>query len=167
MPITAEVLRKYAYNPMLIETGTHKGDACQLALDVGFEQVLSVELHDALYARCYSRFVDEPRVHVTHGATVPFLREIMPTIEEPVTFWLDAHPDHDSPVLRELAVLAQHPIKTHTILIDDVRLMRGHWQSVNEQQVIDAIKEVNPDYEITYDVGYLGELDIMVAKVPQ
>jgi hypothetical protein len=94
------------------------------------------------------------------------LRVLLTSIFEPVVFWLDAHPTCSSPILDELAVIAQHPIKTHTILIDDRRLMQGWWRNVHEIQVLHALKAINPAYKIRYIDGHEPD-DIIVAEAPR
>ena len=63
-------------------------------------------------------------------------------------------------------MIGQHPIKTHTILIDDVRIFRepSNKFSVTLDQVIDSLHAINPDYQIGYDDGF-QEKDILVAHV--
>ena len=65
-------------------------------------------------------------------------------------------------VLQELEVLRTAPCRSHTILIDDRRLMQGHWASVREPQVWEGLKAINPSYRITYAEGYMKD-DIIVA----
>lgn len=59
-------------------------------------------------------------------------------------------------------------IKDHTIFIDDRRLLgSSEWGGVTEQQVLDALKEINPNYAILYLDGHQKD-DVIVAttRVP-
>jgi hypothetical protein len=129
MSATKAVFQKYL-NHIFIETGSHVGDGIQQALDAGFKLVHSIELSEALYERCCNRFVDDDRVVLHLGDSHLLLDDILFWINEPVTFWLDAHCScgetvrgkYYSSLLQELMIIDNHPVRTHTILIDDVRL---------------------------------------------
>ena len=79
-------------------------------------------------------------------------------------FWLDAHPDHDSPILEELGIIKAYGLRGSTILIDDARLMRGHWKSVRESQVIDKLRAVNKHYAIEHIDSPAAKGDIICAR---
>jgi len=163
MPITADTLRKHKTGPWFIETGCEHGNGIQAALDAGFSAVLSIELSQSSVKRAQERFLGKP-VTIVCGSSAILLPESLKDINFPVTFWLDAHPENWSPVLLELDALRRHHIRTHTILIDDRRLMHGAWKEITEDKVRAALLAVNPDYEITLDYG-VQEDDIIVAKV--
>lgn len=92
-----------------------------------------------------------------------------------VTHRLDAHwsqedTGHDGtycPILFELEAIAKHPIKTHTILIDDKRLF-GTWEFLDTplQQVIDTVLDINPEYHIQFLDGHVKR-DIVAFHVPK
>lgn len=167
MPIDIDTLRKYR-NPVFVETGTFMGMTVQKALDVGFERVISIEIDDKLHQDAVAKFADEPRVTLLHGDTLSHLPGILAQLDTPATFWLDAHRSGPLtggvvpyPVLGELQLIAAHPIKTHTILIDDRRLIPTEWQ-MNELDVHAALRRINPDYQIAYAPGIVPD-DIIVA----
>jgi hypothetical protein len=162
MPITAETLKKYKRGDIFVETGCLLGDGVQAALDAGFSKVITVELVPSCAARARTRFEGLP-VTVVEGDTVAVLPTVLAELGEPATIWLDAHPGDSSPVLEELAAIAKHPIKTHTILIDDRRLMGTDWPNVSERQVHDALRKVNPEYLLSYADGFVM-FDIIVAQ---
>jgi hypothetical protein len=164
MPITAETLRKHKTGPWFIETGCEDGNGVQAALDAGFDAVCSIELNRRSVDRVRQRFLGRP-VTIMQGSSPLLLPQVLREIKMPVTFWLDAHPEDWSPVLQELAALREHPIKTHTILIDDRRLMHGAWKEITEDKVRAALLSVNPDYVISLDYGVTDD-DIIVAKAP-
>ena len=167
MPITAATLKKYVLpSKVFVETGCAGGMGIRAALDCGFDEIYSVDLSAKNVYYCQDLFKDEPKVEVFHGDTRPFLQELVPALPNPCVFWLDAHPDDDSPILDELHIL-QTLGKTnkHTLLIDDRRLMQGHWRSMREPDVYKAIKAINPAYEISYDLGVVKD-DIVVAVAP-
>ena len=103
------------------------------------------------------------------------LWEMIADIQEPITFWLDAHRfppvegEKNNPILEELEAIAAHPIKTHTLLIDDIN-GAGHldFDYVTLDQITAKILEINPDYSIKFaDGGWFDEVknNILVATV--
>jgi hypothetical protein len=176
MPASVELFRRYA-NPVLIETGTNLGEGVKHALAAGFATVRSVELSDKLFADNVRRFSQNPEVKVFHGSSETQLWNMIQDIRQPITFWLDAHysagitarGDENSPILKELRIIGRHPMKTHTILIDDRRQMgTADFDCITEEQIKDAILRINPAYRITYDTGSdaapMFVKDIIVAQ---
>lgn len=161
-------------NPVFIETGTHLGDGVQKALDAGFEKVISIELADKYYLHCRNRFLYDPRVEIIQGDSFKVLPDILEKLDCPATFWLDGHHsgydtglgEHWTPLMQELQAIADHHIKTHTILIDDMRC----WEKPNpvhgfyKQDILDFIPKINAEYTISYIDGIQPE-DVMVLKV--
>lgn len=163
MPITAETFKKFKKGNVCIETGCLYGDGIQAALDAGFEHVISIELSSECVKRARRRFHDRP-VTIIEGDTLQRLPAVLTMIEEPLTLWLDAHPEDSSPILSELALIEQHSVKRHTLLIDDRRMMGKEWGSVTEELVYDAIRKINEQYVITLADGFVPD-DIVVAQV--
>ena len=177
MPTNKEIFGKYI-NPVFIETGTNSGDGVQAALDAGFKTIYSIELSPRKYNYCVERFRDNPNVHLIWGDSAVELGKLLEErIAEPATFWLDGHlldEDYEkgilySPVLRELEAIARHPIKTHTILIDDLRIWTIDQFGFDKQMLMDKIRSINPRYEFTFEDGQLGDWlpfknDILVAQ---
>lgn len=168
---SVEVFQKHL-NPVFIETGSYLGSGIQKALQAGFKEVYSIELSPSLYDHCCKLFEGNPQVHLYLGDSSIELENIISVIDQQATFWLDAHysggitaTSGNSPILTELKVIAQHPIKTHTILIDDVRLF-GTSESdfIKLEEIINAIKEINPNYIFYFENGYIPN-DVLVAEI--
>jgi hypothetical protein len=154
---------------LFIETGTAGGQGVFTALLSGFEEIHSIELLKELYDTSIRRIGNRYNVHLYLGDSASMLTRILPEIHEPALFWLDAHfgdrPSDNCPILRELEAIATHPIKTHTILIDDVRCFgTSDYDYISVDQVCEAIYRINPNYEITFEDGYVKN-DVLVAKV--
>lgn len=160
-----------------IETGTFGGDAIQLALDAGFKEVRSIEFDANLCKNAQERFSNNPNVKIYHGDSSINLSALIADIDEPVTFWLDAHicPAREDggkncPLIEELEQINQHPIKNHVILIDDMHCCNTElFDFMNQNDLITKILEINPDYNIFYvDGGNDGEYkdNVMVAVPP-
>lgn len=169
-----QVFAKYP-NKYFIETGSYMGGGIKMALDVGFSRVYSVELAPYYHKYCCDLFVDCPNVTILLGDSTYVLPKILEEIDAPATFWLDGHyscftgcgkGETNSPILLELEVIGKHHIKTHTIMIDDVRLFGTiQFDFVELDDVIEKIKEINPDYVITFENGYTFN-DVLVAYIP-
>lgn len=180
MPASTELFKKYP-NKWFVETGTYKGDGVQCAIEAGFQGIISTELSSALFNHCKNRKYEfgnrkeKPMVALLCGTSVDNLPHMISDIKEPITFWLDAHysegctakGDEMSPILKELAIIGNHPIKTHTILIDDRRHFgTHHFGMIKENQIMDALKEINPDYHISKDTGHPDyPMDVLVARI--
>jgi hypothetical protein len=173
MTLPKGTLAKYM-NPVFLETGSYDGRTIQMALDVGFKEVRSIEIAKRYYDMCCMRFSGNDSVKLWHGDSLSLLAAMIADIKEPVTFWLDAHIQEGYlgqlavPTLKELEIIADHPIKTHTILVDDRRLMGTTgtlWQNVLEYDVIRYMRRINPNYEISYEDNNVEKDDIIVAQV--
>lgn len=171
MPTSTTVFKKYP-NPIFVETGTYWGDGVQQALDAGFKTIYSIELGDELYDRCVERFKDRPNVHLLHGESYLVLEDLLPLLNEPITFWLDAHHSggdtvmgkYNTPLLHELDAIGRHHIKTHTILIDDLRDWRMDNHGFDVDTLRTKIKALNPHYAFYFEDGHVPK-DVLVAKI--
>lgn len=158
-----------------VETGSYDGGGIALAVDAGFQEIHSIELAERYYKECMDRFAKHPNIHLWLGDSGKMLTQVIEKIDEPITFWLDAHwsdgatarGDSNTPILKELEAIQRHPVKTHTILIDDVRQF-GKWEHdfIPLQAILQKLYEINPNYVITYEDGFRPK-DILVAQVPK
>jgi len=170
-------LLKYR-NPCFIETGTYQGDTIKTVNDSGlFNKIYSLEFSDVFYKNCSRRFADKENITIYKANSKNDLYDIIRVINTPITFWLDAHwsgvadigVDHTAicPVLYELEQIKLHPIKTHTIMVDDMRLMDGKHFPVLVNDIIQKIHEINSDYKIKRYNDYTGVGDILVAYIEE
>ena len=170
--LVASVLNKYS-NSIFVETGTFRGDAVKEALCCLFNEIHSIEIHRPFYEQCVSMFNDEPSVKLHLGDSSDCLWDIISNINVPITFWLDGHIEvgvpygkKPIPVLDELEAISRHPIKTHTILVDDRRVMGTDvWFGITEEEVIEGIMKINKNYQISYEDSCNAPNDILVARM--
>jgi hypothetical protein len=144
-----------------VETGSYRGDAIQLAKDAGFKHIRSIDNDPENTKFCKHRFdlfrKPTPDLRLYTGDSAEGLWSMIQDIYEPICFWLDAHsqwfddepvPENPFPLLKELHQIGMHPIKTHTILIDDILILTHPdvtgWDRVD---IINAIKHINPAYQ--------------------
>lgn len=159
LPPSYNLLSKYP-NKYFVESGLFRGDSVALALDAGFENIISIELFEEHIIFCKNRFPDEPRITYIHGDSALVLWDTIKDINEQITFLLDAHSqllegepetEHPFPLLKELEQISRHHVKTSTILIDDI-LILSHpditgW---NKRQIELSLLGINPHYKISY-----------------
>lgn len=163
-------------NYYFVETGTDNGNGVEKALKAGFKEIRSIEYNQSFFNRVKKRFSENPNVYLIHGDSSKDLWVLIEDIDQEITFWLDAHacpPRTDGgkncPLIEELEQIGRHPIKTHIILIDDMHCAGTIlFDGLTKDDLIKKIKEINPDYVISYVAGgEAGEYpnNIMVARV--
>lgn len=176
MPLNKVDLRDFP-NKIFIETGTYRGDGCQKAIESGFQLVHSIEIFEPLYLESMKRFVNDGRVKIWHGDSAMVLKQILDTLKDPATFWLDSHksgpdsgfhPDHPVPLFAELDIIHKHcqqnPTIKHKILVDDVRLFKS-W-GFEMCHVIEKLLLICPDYQFSLVNGQVDK-DVLIAIPPQ
>jgi hypothetical protein len=113
-------------------------------------------------------------IELINSDSVTGLKNLLPSINEPCCFWLDAHAGaakyargpKDVPLLDELQIIANHHIKNHIIAIDDAHLF-GKMQidkntqnkicdytEITEENIVKQIKKINPNYTVGYIEPY-------------
>lgn len=181
-----EVITRYTKDRIFVETGTCLGRSVKHALVRGAKEVRSVEGSRAYYEKCESIFSHDPRVKLWHGNSVDKLSEMIEDIDESAVFFLDAHPAGENHVgisfghselqdgdesytqhsilMKELGIIAGHPIKTHTVIIDDQHL--GDPDKV-QQEYKDVLLAANSSYEFSLVTKYVSEPECvcLVAEV--
>ncbi len=174
MPSNRFLFERYNNNRVFIETGSYVGEGILNALLAGYDTINSIELVDEHYHYCKNVFKYQFKVNLYKGDTVEELPPMLDKINEPATFWLDAHYSGGntgfkgvlSPLMQELDIISKHPIKTHTIIIDDLREWKPEYPAIGFgiQDIKDKILLINKDYTFTLADGYVPN-DILVAEI--
>jgi|GEM_PF-5214191 predicted O-methyltransferase YrrM len=101
-----------------IETGTHVGASSIIASEI-FEQVITCENHDWYFSKAEENIKNSNKSNIKlyKKSSVNLFDEILPIGEKCIIF-LDAHGDHDFPLLKELDLISKDNIK-HIIIIHD------------------------------------------------
>jgi hypothetical protein len=169
--ISKEVLLKYR-NPYFLETGTADADCVRLALELDFEKVFSIEIDSILQNKNienYQSYINDGRLDLVTGDSLWELTRLIPKLDKPTTFWLDAHVDFGPsgskkcPLYEELSAISFSNIKTHTILIDDMRILGWHWgEGISKEGLQNRLLKINPEYKFTFENGFAPN-DILVA----
>ncbi len=139
-----KVVKYYArkFSPeIFIETGTFQGDMI-FAVKKNFKQIYSIELDEAFYRNARKKFANNNHILILFGDSPVQLKKILPKIDKPCLFWLDAHfsgegtakGDIETPIMEEMILILNHSNLKHIILIDDARLFIGknHYPSIEK-----------------------------------
>lgn len=160
MPLHKQVLEKHLARSF-IETGTHRGDACRLAVRLGFKRVLSCDV-------TWYDF-DEEGVQRHIMESDDFLLTLLGWGESDVTFWLDAHGNgpalslfdlENNPLAGELIQIHRKRPCRSTILIDDLRLYSDYERGL----LLHMLAGLWPDGVISFEDGCVPE-DILCLKI--
>ncbi len=111
-----------------IETGTFKARTTNWAAR-HFDKVKTVELSKQFHSDAQARYASVRNIEFLHGDSPDVLRKLVPALNAPALFWLDAHWcdgatagwETECPILEELTILDASP-HDHFILIDDARI---------------------------------------------
>lgn len=144
---------------IFIETGTNTGNGIANALALGFKTIYSIEIDPNNYYFAKERWKNHKNVTILLGDTANHIQSIIENISTPVFFWLDAHFNTSEPTYKELKFIKEHKVKTHTILIDDMSLY------FSLPHIEQTIKDINPNYVISYEPTWRTQKEILAAKV--
>lgn len=160
LPPNRSLLKEYKNGRVFVETGSYIGDAIQQAIEAGYEKIISIDIDQKNIDFCKRRFDPLGVIQLICGDSAECLWDAIKDIDEPITFWLDSHwqlfedepkGDNPFPLLKELQQIARHPIKTHTILIDDILILtHPDVNNVTRKNIEAAIRIINPKYKISY-----------------
>jgi len=181
MALIKNTLKNYP-NSVFIETGTWLGEGVQAAREANcFDKILSIELSRKLYIGARKRFWEDSRVKVFHGDSSVVLWKVIKSIKEKITFLLDAHSFEYGGIrgnaqigleqwhlVKELQTIIKHPRKDHTIIIDDIRLLKLF--NTNEKQIHELLFEINCNYHLNCIAGIVDndkieDRQVLVAEV--
>jgi hypothetical protein len=158
-------LSKTIKTKQYIETGTYLGDGIKSVLN-DYKIIHSIELSEKWYQHNVTQFENNNNVKMYLGDSKKILPELLKTLNEPITIYLDAHysggttafGEEEVPLLFELEILKQRKYDD-IIIIDDCRLlgktgicgagdndpvyptMTYNWSDITENKIINLIKE--------------------------
>jgi len=130
--VVAEYAKRFNMS-VLVETGTYNGHMVMAMLD-RFKEIFSIELDVTLCSNAQKQFSRHHHVHILQGSSDQVLPRILPQINKPCLFWLDAHysggktakGELSTPIMKELDWIVRHPFApNHVLLIDDARCFVG------------------------------------------
>lgn len=146
-----------------IETGAYLGDGITSVLN-NYDHIHSIELSEKWYNYNIEKFKQNNNVILYLGDSKKVLPELLETIKEPITIYLDAHysgeytsfGEEETPLLFELEILKNRQFDD-IIIIDDCRLlgktgecgamynpiyppMIYDWRDITEDKIINLMK---------------------------
>jgi len=159
MPLPKDDLTIFSsyLNRVFVETGSYSGEGIEVALSLGVTNIKSLEIEESLYLHLLQRYRKDNRVELFHGDSGEILRNVISKIDEPITFWLDAHnsnPDlepfgFNTALMAELEQIKKHHRNDHTILVDDIRTLgTPAMDNISKEDVVLMLQQINPDYVI-------------------
>lgn len=173
LPPNRKLLSEYKLGRVFVETGSYRGDAIQQALEAGYEKIISIDIDQKNIDFCKRRFDPLGVIQLICGDSAECLWDAIRGINEPITFWLDSHfqllegedpGDNPFPLLKELQQIARHPVKNHTILIDDILILtHPDVNNVTRKNIEAAIRIINPEYKISY-VANPVVMNLLIAE---
>lgn len=179
MAYNIELFKRYAYNNFFIETGSYEGNGISAAIESGFKTIISIEITPQYYEYCKTKYKDNKGVLLVLGDSSKILKNVIKKINQPITFWLDAHHCSSTALYsedagwfalrQELDAIEQHHIKNHTILIDDWRCFDKSYSfydkhNLSKDMIQEKILNINSNYKFTFEDGVIPN-DVFVAKV--
>lgn len=155
---------------IFFETGTYTA-ATTLNAAPFFKKLYTVELHDQLFNQAKQKLAHCSNVNIFHASSPEIIKQIGPTINGTVLFWLDAHysgegtalsynnpfaADAITAIRAELSAIKDCNIKDCVILIDDIRgfgieiLSQDYlccWAYPTTKQVERDLLKINPNFK--------------------
>ena len=155
--IIAEYGRKWNIGN-LIETGTFEGTMTD-AQKENFRCIVTIELDALLYESAKQRFKNDAHIHVLHGDSGVMLVEALRLVDGATLFWLDAHysggvtakAELETPILKELSIIANRGNCGDVILIDDARLFGWRSDYPRLTKIRQFVKTHLPDYKVSVE----------------
>jgi len=147
------------------ETGSFKGDGIQVAVNAGFQEIISTEIMDEFYNLCRERFKANTNVNIVKGNSFDLVPQLLTNTDQPTFYWLDAHfPGADGGILGyndekieevkyplekeiEQILAVKKQIANDVFLIDDLRIYEdGNFDHGNMPDNIARPKNRNIDF---------------------
>jgi hypothetical protein len=141
--------------PMLIETGTYKGDTVA-ALRPHFERIVSIELSPELAAHANVRFHHDQGVAIVEGDSGALLPSVLDGLPGRALLWLDGHwsggetarGEFNTPVRGEIEAALRHR-RDHVLLIDDARCFDGSGGYPAVGDIVELVAGLSPAATVT------------------
>jgi hypothetical protein len=159
--IVKEYEAKYRL-PVFIETGTYMGEMIDAVLNL-FPKIISIEFDLKLAQSAKNKYSSMRHVTILQGDSGTLLPELLAGIKEPCLFWLDAHysggvtgqADSETPIVKEIKSILEHPCSDHVILIDDAREFTGNNNYPTLEELRQILKNSRREWQMTVDADVI------------
>lgn len=147
---------------VFIETGTYMGEMIDAVLN-HFSRIISIEFDPKLAQRAKNKFSSLPHVTILQGDSGELLPGVLAQINEPCLFWLDAHysggvtahADSETPIVREIKTILDHPCPDHVILIDDAREFTGNKDYPTLEELRKIIRQKRKEWRMEVEADII------------
>jgi len=166
-----EAILKQHLNPVFFETGTWYGGGVRLARQVGFDTIYTLDIEPSLIINISTEF---PDIVAVAGDSRCVFSDMLSTIVDPTTFWLDSHALLDgqeriTTVASELEALIAWWRQGSVVLVDDIRMfgIGGCWgESCSFDRLMGLAGQLAKKHglSIHFETTAFGVGDIMVIK---
>ena len=113
------------------------------------------------------RFGKNPRVHLACADSGEWINRVLHDLDRPATIFLDAHSvPRGCPIERELLEIANRPHCVETLIIDDMRMIRGgsEWaKGMRDTEIIQKVLAIDARFWIGYESDSHDPRDILIA----
>ena len=164
MPLTTELIDRVQRENFDINTYIETGTGSCASLGMAkrhFENLYTIDIKD------FRKSAESNGAKFCHGNSITELPKILSEVKERAVIYLDAHiicnEGKDLPLMQELEIINSHFIKTHVIIIDDIRLL--YRMKLNKQDLEKKILSIKPDYTIEYIDDGVAHGDLLFAYV--
>ena len=178
LPPNKNILKEFP-NQVYVETGIWRGDSIQQAVEAGFEMIIGFDNDMESIKFCKNRFdlfnVNAHHIELYETNTAYGMWGTIQFIDKPMTIYLDAHwqmlegterGEDPFPLLDEISQIANHPIKTHTIIVDDLLyLTHPDITGWTRAQIVAQISAINPNYQFSLIANPVIN-NMLVAWIP-
>jgi len=151
------------FKPLIfIETGTYMGEMIDAVLN-DFPKIISIEYDPKLAVRAKEKFAAMDHVTILQGDSGKLLPELLLKIQEPCQFWLDAHYSggvtghaaEETPIVKEIKAILNHPCSEHVILIDDAREFTGNSNYPTLEELHRIIQENRKEWQMSVEADII------------
>lgn len=172
------VQKRYA-NEVFVESGaTAAGQATASAWEIGYKKIYLIDPNPVLINHAkylFSTYFDlypcyrpipfsnwKPELGLIIGNPATELKNIIKDIRVPITFFLHSYqpnPDETkvkNTILLELKQIQEHPLKAHTIFIDNIDLAGTPlFGNITLDAILAELRAINKDYTFIFSNGGL------------
>ena len=153
MPLSL-TLCKYLKNytsGIYLETGFLEGDSALVALQLGFEKVISIELDERRIQKGkikLKKYIDNNRLEIVHGNSSEKIESVLENNPNIKAIFLDAHhynksEDLSAPLEKELLVIKKFSNRNYFLVVDDFyQIKQNHKVSFNNWRKKHDHKEI-------------------------
>lgn len=146
----------YKDYPIFLETGLFEGHTI-LAMEPLFPTLFTVEIKEKYYHDVKTRYSGE-KINFILGDSSYVFETLLPTLDEPVIFFLDGHwssgstgrSEKDCPLYEEMTHIKNLFKQNAIIIVDDYRLFGlgpnvskeiCNWEDIEKTRLLDIIKD--------------------------